>query len=163
MTRTARITAALIVPALLLMATPSSAQTVRYVDVDATGSADGTSWTHAFTDLQDALDVALAGDQVWIAEGTYKPSVPTQVGVPRSASFVLADGVGLYGGFAGTEASQSQAAPLLRPTILSGDIGVADLAGDNAWHVVTVAVGAGPGRGHRAHIGHQHQLRSPCG
>ena len=145
MTRTARITAALIVPALLLMATPSSAQTVRYVDVDATGSADGTSWTHAFTDLQDALDVALAGDQVWIAEGTYKPSVPTQVGVPRSASFVLADGVGLYGGFAGTEASQSQAAPLLRPTILSGDIGVADLAGDNAWHVVTVAVGAGPG------------------
>jgi len=36
-----------------------------YVDPDATGIADGSSWTDAYTSLQDALDVVSAGDTIY--------------------------------------------------------------------------------------------------
>jgi hypothetical protein len=135
---------ALLLTALLLTAAAAGAQAVRFVDHDALGAGDGTSWADAFLDLQSALDVAVAGDQVWIAEGTYRPSAETVPDEPRSASFVIADGVQLYGGFTGSETHVSQAAPLLHPTVLSGDIGNPEDSSDNAWHVVTIAPGAGP-------------------
>ena len=41
------------------------AQTIVYVDEQATGPVhDGSSWCSAFVDLQDALDVAGAGDEI---------------------------------------------------------------------------------------------------
>jgi len=39
--------------------------TLRYVDPAATGDNDGTEWTHAWADMQDALDTAVAGDIVY--------------------------------------------------------------------------------------------------
>jgi hypothetical protein len=35
---------------------------------------NGTSWTLAFQSLQKALDVAVSGDEVWVAACTYKPT-----------------------------------------------------------------------------------------
>jgi len=75
----------------------TGSDSVIYVDIDATGNNDGTSWSNAFTDLQDALDKAFDGDEIWVAEGTYKPTDTDDSNV----SFELGEGVTLYGGFDG--------------------------------------------------------------
>ncbi|MGE5248762.1 MAG: hypothetical protein ACM3QS_00985, partial [Bacteroidota bacterium] len=53
------------------------AEPVRcYVDVDATGANNGSSWTDAYRDLQSILGVPpilIQCGEVWVAEGTYKP------------------------------------------------------------------------------------------
>ncbi len=108
--------------------------TTIHVDAGATGGNDGTSWPDAYTDLQSALAVAASGDQVWVAEGTYKPAQ----GTDRTLSFQLETGVKLYGGFPagggdGTFAARDFGA---YPTILSGDIGAPGDIDDNSHHVV---------------------------
>lgn len=97
-----------------------------------TGGNHGESWNDAYTSLQDALVTAIAGDHIWVAEGTYIP------GAQRTKSFVLPQGVQLYGGFTGTETALSQRDWRGHPTILSGDSGAADAADDNNYHVVTI-------------------------
>ncbi len=94
---------------------------VLYVDVDAAGVDDGSSWADAYTDLSDALTIAPVCPsitQVWVAEGTYFPSNSTG----RDATFQLVDGLAVCGGFAGDETALSQRDYLLNETILSGDI-----------------------------------------
>ncbi len=53
-----------------------------YVDAGAADppAQDGTAWADAFTDLQDALSWAVPGVEIWVAEGTYKPT-----GEPQTA------------------------------------------------------------------------------
>ena len=90
MTRLATTAAVLL---LLMTAAPAHAQI--YVDTDAGGNNDGTSWTDAYTDLQTAIDNASSSSEIWIAEGIYKPG-------SEGDSFTITgniDGVGLYGGF----------------------------------------------------------------
>jgi len=103
-----------------------------FVDQDALGLDNGTSWIDAFTSLQNGLTEADPGSEVWVAEGTYLPS-PTG---DRSASFQLKNGVALYGGFAGTETIREQRDCSANPTLLSGDIGVAGNNTDNSYHVI---------------------------
>ena len=100
------------------------------------GSGDCSSWTQACT-LQAALNRAIAGNEVWVAEGTYKPTVQTAPPEPRSATYQLAGGVAIYGGFAGTEILRAQRDWTAHQTVLSGDIGVPEDSSDNAYHVVT--------------------------
>jgi hypothetical protein len=140
MTRT--LTSSVILAAALTATAPAG--TVRFVDDDAPPGGDGMSFATAFDDLQDALDVAVAGDQLWIAAGTYVPSVGTSPGDPRSVTFALLDGVDLLGGFAGDETSPDERDIAASPTVLSGDLAGDDAGGpsdpshaENAWHVVT--------------------------
>lgn len=123
----------------LLAAVPVQAQTIHYVDADATGSGDGTSWADAFPHLQAALAVADAGDQVWMAEGLYKPTDDGPDPEDRTATFALSNGVALYGGFAGTETTLEERDWTVYETILSGDVGVPGDSLDNSYHVVTVS------------------------
>ena len=117
-------------------AAPTPLGPTVYVDADATGASTGMSWADAFPDLQMAL--ALARDtslveEIWIAEGTY---TPTDDG-DRSVSFDLVSGVGLYGGFDGTEMERDEADPIAHPTVLSGNVGDEESGTDNSFHVVT--------------------------
>ena len=134
----------------LSLSAAALAQTVIYVDADATsGANDGSSWTDAFTDLQDALAAAAAGDEIWVAEGTYKP---TDTG-DFTISFQMVVGVALYGGFAGTEALRDERDWTVHETILSADLNGDDdpayplndplrMNSDNSYHVVVGASGA---------------------
>ncbi|MBI9017517.1 MAG: hypothetical protein JEZ07_09690 [Phycisphaerae bacterium] len=68
---------------------------IIHVKANASGAADGSSWPDAYTDLQSALAVAVPGDQIWVATGTYYPSAVGN----RVISFTLKNAVELYGGF----------------------------------------------------------------
>ncbi|AEV32011.1 hypothetical protein Oweho_1001 [Owenweeksia hongkongensis DSM 17368] len=103
-----------------------NAQTIIYVDKDATGMNNGVSWASAYTSLEKALnDNTVTGAEIWIAEGTYTPSY-------SYTFFDIRLGEKLYGGFNGTETSLGQRNPELYKTILSGDIN-----GDDANNVFT--------------------------
>ena len=98
---------------------------VIYVNDNATGDNNGSSWTDAFTKLQDALAAAVAGDQIWVAGGVYYPDEGTgKLNNSTSNTFQLKNGVALYGGFGGNETNLSQRNfdPNINATVLSGDI-----------------------------------------
>jgi surface protein len=121
----ARIGLGTVVFVLLLMAGPATiiAQSTLYVDADATGANNGSSWGDAYTFLQDALSVASSGDQIWVAEGVYYPDEGSGFTEnDRTATFQLKTGVAIYGGFVGNENSLNGRDWEANPTILSGDI-----------------------------------------
>jgi len=101
---------------------------IWYVDIDATGGADGSSWENAFTVVQDAVDAASDGEQVWVAEGTY--ASPNSAD-PNVAVVAMKKKVDIYGGFSGTEDKLAQRDYQSNLTILDGEM--------SAYHVVTGA------------------------
>jgi predicted outer membrane repeat protein len=105
-----------------------------YVDANpAIATHDGLSWDTAYADLQPVLTAAVSGTTIKVADGTYKPTT----GTDRTVSFVLKNGVGLYGGYAGFGATDPDARDVAAyPTILSGDIGLVGDNSDNSYHVV---------------------------
>ncbi len=108
-----------------------------YVDADAPGPThDGTSWNDAYLDLQSALTAVESGDEIWVAEGTYKPSVEVGGIGPRYATFQMKNGVGIYGGFDPTVGDDmwEERDWENNTTILSGDIGIGE-SSDNCYHV----------------------------
>lgn len=117
---------------------------IIYVRPVATGAGNGTSWDDATT-LQDALQHrARTRDEVWIAAGTHYPVVPVDLAAvteeEREISFVVRNGVALYGGFAGSETAHDQRDPAANLTVLSGDIDQNDeLDAGNSWTVVNLS------------------------
>lgn len=100
----------------------------KVIRVKTDGTGNGSSWDNAMGDLQAAIDAANAGDEIWIAAGTYKPVNLIRNNKPTSRAFILKDGVSLYGGFAGTENSRDErvksgdeAWAYANATVLSGD------------------------------------------
>lgn len=85
--------------------------------------SNGLSWATAFPNITDALSIASAGQEIWIAAGVYYPDV---VGASKyyiaSMSFDLVNNVSLVGGFAGGETLAKDRNPLANSVVLSGDI-----------------------------------------
>ena len=117
---------------------------IRYVDLNATGANDGSSWANAYISLQDALNVTGAGAKIFVAAGTYYPEQdktgnanPTDI---RTKTFFIERGIFLYGGFAGTETNIAERVNFgngeVNETILSGDIQVQGTHTDNVYGVV---------------------------
>ncbi len=116
---------------------PSSA--TLYVNASVSGgTGDGSSWSNAYASLSSALTTAtncLIVTQIWVAQGTYKPTT----GTDRTATFTLKNNLAIYGGFTSGQTSPGQrnANPATNNTVLSGDIGTPNNNGDNSYHVVT--------------------------
>lgn len=113
---------------------------IWYVNESNSAPGNGTSWSSAFLDLQDALDASTSGDQIWMAQGTYTPSETGGLNDPREAAYRLIAGVEIYGGFQGYETNLSDRDPSTYVVVLSGDLGQDDSSGgstdENAYHVV---------------------------
>lgn len=115
-----------------------NAKTIHYVKNGATG--DGSSWSNASGSIQNMIDKAMIGDEVWVSEGTYYPEKEYVLGGIKDRTFKLRPGVSLYGGFAGTERSLQERKKIDRDkngvveswefqyeTILSGEGNVKDI------------------------------------
>jgi len=118
---------------------------IIYVDDNADGANDGSSWADAFNYLQDALTAAWSGDEIRVAQGVYKPDQGAGI-TPgdREATFQLINGVTIKGSYAGYGTPDPNARDIdLYETILSGDLDGNDVTGDwytkreNGYHVVT--------------------------
>ena len=122
-------------------------QSVLYVDDDATGANDGSSWPDAYNYLQDALAAAADSGgtvtEIRVAQGIYKPDQGAdQTPGSRSASFYLQDGLALRGGYAGCGTPDPDERNFaLYETLLSGDLNGDDWIAstyyrENSYHVV---------------------------
>jgi len=110
---------------------------VNYVDDSAVGANDGTSWEDAYNEFYDALDAAVAGAKILVAQGTYKPDT-FGLSNPREANFRMKSGVTVEGSYAGYGADDPNDRNIkVYKTILSGDLGIVGDISDNAYHVVT--------------------------
>jgi PKD repeat protein len=126
---------------LLLFAIKSNGQNVVYVDQNASGANDGSSWANAYTRIQDALIIPNTGKEIWIAKGTYSP------GNSRTNRYHLSRTYKFYGNFAGNESSKNQRIDTLphtdgsyrtNETIICGDIGTIGLASDNIANLFVI-------------------------
>jgi len=104
-----------------------------YADVTADPqAADGTSWETAFSDLKqavDAADMAGAPCDVWVAQGRYVVFETSPID-----SLPMRSGIGVYGGFSGTEATRAERDWEAHRTVIDGTLG---LMGVSSSHVVT--------------------------
>jgi parallel beta-helix repeat protein/predicted outer membrane repeat protein len=119
---------------------------IIYVDAGASGENNGSSWADAYNYIQDALMMALDGDEIRVAQGVYKPDQFVLSDRPcrgREETFQLRNGVAIRGGYAGLGEPDPNARNVKRfQTILSGDLEGDDgpdrtNVGDNSRHVVT--------------------------
>jgi predicted outer membrane repeat protein len=148
----------LIISILLFTALCTSAfGEIIYVDDDAAGTNDGTSWENAYTFLQDALADANSAEkpvEIRIAQGVYRPNQGL-VAIPefdwRTTSFQLINGVVVTGGYAGVGQPDPNTRDVeLYETVLSGDLNGDDVQvadpcdltdestrAENSYHVIT--------------------------
>ena len=112
----------------------SSFAATIFVNADAiSGGNNGQSWTNAFTNLTDALAVATAADQIWVASGSY---FPTEDG-NQSISFVIPSGVEILGGFPNTgNPTLANRNPQTNVTTLNGDIDHDGSLANNSYTVI---------------------------
>lgn len=112
--------------------TTGSITVLRVLAGNAAPSPDGLLWKKAFPTLNEAIQAAKSPAEIWVAAGVYKPTQAAD----RRAAFQLAEGVSVYGGFAGGESDRAQRDWQKHRTVLSGDLGRENDPADNCYHVV---------------------------
>jgi hypothetical protein len=93
-----------------------------FVNQNAWGENDGTSWQDAFRSLQSACEAAAlfpedVPKEIWIASGTYTP------GTSENDYFMLTPNTSYIGGFAGNETAKSQRNVEANKVTVSGNLG----------------------------------------
>jgi hypothetical protein len=116
-------------------ATPT-ASIIRVTMTGTTTWPCGSTWG-APCALQTALSNTVSGDEIWVANGIYTPTM----GITRNATFQMVAGTALYGGFAMTETARDQRNWATHVVTLSGDLLGNDGANftncdDNSYHVI---------------------------
>ena len=97
-------------------------------------NSNGLTWQTAFNHPQTAMDIAVTGDMIWVAQGTYY-STTTDPAVPVVA---MKPGVEIYGGFVGTETTIGQRNVVSYSTVLSADANTNQYP-DEVYNIVTGA------------------------
>lgn len=103
-----------------------------YVKVDGTG--DGKSWENA-SSLEAALELAVTGNTIHIAAGTYSPTKTVTDGDDtdvKDLTFELNTNLTLKGGYPADAVRGTVANPAVNASILSG--------GNSSYHVLTITV-----------------------
>jgi len=111
---------------------------IIYVKQNANGN--GSSWTDAIGNLQQAIDMPLGcydSSEVWVAAGNYYPNSVGLTNV-NEASFNLRNNIVLYGGFNGSETLINQRDWNVNKSILNGNVGSLTDSTDNSSVVVSV-------------------------
>lgn len=98
---------------LLQLSFISSTNAQIYVDGAASGANNGTSWANAYTNLSPAITAATAGNEIWVAAGTYTPAAST--------SYVMKEGIKVYGGFLSGMTLLTSRDPVANVTTLDGN------------------------------------------
>ena len=129
---TNRMTCLIMSVLIMVISCPITAGKIIYVDDDATGANDGSSWDNAYVYLQDALADANSAEktvEIRVAKGIYKPDQGAyQTPGDRDATFRLTNGVTLIGGYAGLYDPDPNARDIqLYETIFSGDLNGDDI------------------------------------
>ncbi len=135
----------------LLMAVSTAFGQIIYVDSDAVGNNDGTSWPNAYKYLQEALADANSSPKpvkIRVAQGIYKPDAnsadPNGSG-DRYAAFELINGVAIKGGYAGFGKPDPNERNIdVYDTILSGDLNADDEPNfvnnaENSYNVIYIS------------------------
>lgn len=92
-----------------------------YVNANALGANDGTSWANAYTDITSALENAADNSEFWVKGGSYVPTT-SGGGNQNTGITITARGIKIYGGFAGTETQLNERVFGTNETIISGDV-----------------------------------------
>lgn len=116
---------ALVFTAILALISASSASAVVYVDKNAAGANNGTSWADAYKLIQLGIDDAAArgGDEVWVTDGIYFEAI------------VMKSGVKMYGGFNGIETERSERNWRMNETLIDAS---PPRGGSPTYHAVTM-------------------------
>jgi hypothetical protein len=134
MERSKQSTIAIIICIAILSLCAATSARIIYVDDDANGLGDGSSWKNAFVYLQDALALARTihkSVEIRVAQGTYRPDQgANQTGLKHDApphaseaTFELVEGLVLKGGYAGVLEPDPNARDVHKyQTTLSGDL-----------------------------------------
>lgn len=82
--------------AVLPLSTPTMQAAVYFVRTNGNDTLPGASWIDAKRTIAAAVGIATAGDEIWVAHGTY------------AEHLTLKPDVALYGGFTGVEATRAE-------------------------------------------------------
>ena len=131
----------------LLVFSASAEARTYHVTQNGGGDKGGGDWSNALDEggFRNKLKESEADDVFWVARGIYRPSGEKD----RNASFILKEGVKLYGGFKGDETSLESRRPEVDVTVLTGDLDgddkrdgngatpkAEDIVGENSYTVV---------------------------
>lgn len=86
---------------------------ILYVDGDAEESGDGSSWTSPLKTINEAVVLALNGDEIWVKQGDYY--------LDETISIAAGKRLNIYGGFEGWETDKDERTSQDNETIINGN------------------------------------------